>query len=33
MPMNVNIIPTLDDRINEIRVNTAKSGNEESLPI
>jgi acyl-CoA dehydrogenase len=33
MPMNVNLIPTLDDRINEIRINTAKIVNEDILPV
>ncbi len=32
MPMNINVIPGLDDRINEIRVRTARIVNEEILP-
>ena len=32
MPMNINAIPALDDRINEIRVRTARIVNEEILP-
>jgi acyl-CoA dehydrogenase len=31
--MNVNVIPTLDDRINEIRIKTAKIVNEDILPV
>ena len=32
MPMNVKPIPTLDDRINDIRMRTAAIVNEEILP-
>ena len=32
MPMNVQAIPTLDDRINQIRLRTAEIVNEEILP-
>ena len=32
MPMNINVIPTLDDRVNQIRFNTAKIVNQEILP-
>ncbi len=32
MPMNINAIPVLDDRINEIRLRTARIINEEILP-
>ena len=32
MPMNINAIPVLDDRINQIRLRTARIINEEILP-